>query len=61
METGRIIGTILVVCFIGPAFWLLVNIAENKIKSLWLNRRRGQQSTSTHSNLQQKLLGKFRR
>ena len=61
MEAGRIIGTILVVCFIGPAFWLLVNIAENKIKSLWLNRSRGQQSTSTHSNLQQKLLGKFRR
>ena len=33
MEVAQLVGTALVVGIIGPAFWLVVNLIENKLTS----------------------------
>lgn len=51
METGRIVGTIIVVCFVGPAFWLGVQVLEAKFWLFLRNRREAKQAATTHTRL----------
>ncbi len=56
MEAGRVIGTILIVCVIGPLFWLGVQVLEAKFW-LWIrNRRAAKQAAATDDGLFKKLL-----
>lgn len=53
----RAAGTVLVVGFIGPLFWLSVKVLENKLKLAWgsmregLCRRRSQKAADARSRL----------
>lgn len=53
METGRIIGTILVVCVIGPAFWLGVQVLEAKFWLFVRNKRAAKQAARAQARLNQ--------
>ena len=51
MEAGRMLGTILVVCVIGPLFWLGVQVLEAKFW-LWVgNRRAAKQAAAANNGL----------
>ncbi len=51
MEYGRILGIVLVVGFIGPLFWLGVQVLEAKLW-LWVGKRRAsKQAARAHSRL----------
>lgn len=50
----RAFGTVLVVSFIGPLFWLGVNVLENKLKLKWgllRDARRRQKAAAAQSRL----------
>ena len=55
METGRIIGTMLVVCIIGPAFWLGVQVLEAKFWLFVRQKRSAKQAARADGRLPQKL------